>query len=305
MTHLDHDLLERFARGDLDENQLAYVLEHLATCEACAAAGRGRAASDIAALRQDLAPRPPRSLAPLGMTLAAAAAIAILLLFLLLRQPAKRDAIPPAPKDPPRVATTTTPVIAHAYADPAWERLVAETRQRGNLPQAPEAEELRRAADVVRGSGGVLAKVHPSGVVIDDVRPAFIWPAQDADATYVVSVYEEDQKIAQSPPRKTPTWRPNRDLPRGRTLTWQVEWMRGNALQTIPQPPAPPALFRIITEAQQREIERARSLHPNDHLLQAVLYARSGMRSEALDALRRSTDPAVKRILDHETSSPP
>jgi hypothetical protein len=164
---------------------------------------------------------------------------------------------------------------------------------------------LRAPADIVRGSTAAQERVHPSGVVIDDVRPTFTWPPRNG-ATYLVSVFHEDRRVIQSPPLEVPQWRPDRDLPRGRTLAWQVEVMRGGAVETIPRPPSPPALLLITSEAHHRDIEHARELYPDDHLLHAVLYARSGMRSEALASLRRSAavQPATKQILDHETNIP-
>jgi hypothetical protein len=62
-----------------------------------------------------------------------------------------------------------------------------------------------------------------------------------------------------------------------------------------------------VKEAEHRELAEARERHPDDSLLLSVLYARSGLRTEALEALRRAAadDEAAKRILDHETSPVP
>jgi hypothetical protein len=64
-------------------------------------------------------------------------------------------------------------------------------------------------------------------------------------------------------------------------------------------------MFRIVTEPDHRELAQARERHRDDDLLMAVLYARSGMRAEAMQALRRAAaagNAAAERILDHETS---
>src|SRR5262249_48685980 len=65
----------------------------------------------------------------------------------------------------------------------------------------------------------------------------------------------------------------------------------------FPTPSAPPAMFHIVDEAAWREIEDAKRLLPNNHLLAGVLYARAGLRDRAIEELRASPDPAASKLL--------
>lgn len=307
------DVLDRFARGDLDEGQLTEVLRHLETCESCARAGEARAANDLAALRAEWAAEPAaRTRVPMW-TIAAAAAIAIAIVSALVipkKRPSdftRSPAIATTPKAAPTVLPPTpiSAKTAEAYADPEWQRFVDGAIKSGRLPFPADLRTLRASPDTVRGSGGSVDRISPAAVVIDDVRPTFSWPSRDG-GTYIVSVFHGDREVMHSAPLSVPRWAPDRDLPRGRTLAWQVEVTGGDSFETIPSPPSPPATFRIVSETGHRDVVRARSLHGNDHLLLAVLYARNGMRAEALESLRRAAagNDAAKRILAHETSSP-
>ena len=307
-THLSGDQFDRFASGQLDDRELGDVLLHLETCDLCGRAGETRVAGDVSRLREELfdaeAPSPSRA----WWWIAAAALAAALAGVLLLRD----DARPRPVRQTPVVAQTTAPqppqppvrtvTPAPAYADPEWQRLVAGAVETARLPFPADLAALQAPADIVRGLSQPIERVEPTGIVIDDVRPAFTWPARSG--TYTVSVFDDAREVIRSAPLTRARWTPGRDLPRGRTLSWQVEVARDGAIETIPSPPAPPALFRIAGASEHRQLERARAEHPNDFLLQSVLYARAGMRREALAALERAaaTTAAARRILDHETA---
>lgn len=320
------EVLDRFARGDLDDAALSEFLHHLEGCEACAGAGQERVAGDLTALRTGwtdagrgfstplkgtggLKPRP--TLSRTAWTFAAAAAVALAVISVLLI-PRERPSAPPPPGravvvPQPRQAVPITPVVTPSeerYANPEWQRAIASALASGRLPFPKDLDELRAPDDTVRGAGGSAERIAPAGVVIDDVRPTFVWPSREG-ATYTVFVFEDDRKVLESPALRRPRWVAGRDLPRGRILTWQVEVTAGGSFETIPSPPSPPALFRITKAADHEELVQARKLHPDDPLLLAVLYARSGMRAEALEALRRAAagNETAKRILDHETST--
>ena len=306
--HMSAAALERFARGDSPDGELFEVLDHLEQCESCARAGQARAAGDLSMLRQEMLTETQRPRTNAFMWLAAAAAligIAILSAWLIRNERA------PQPQSTPPMATrgdevtpapsTQAPVVV-AYADPDWKRLVDTATASGRLPFPAELETLRTSPDTVRGPTGTIERISPSGVVIDEVRPTFTWPSR-TNGTYSISIFDGDREVTHSPPLQVAQWKPDRDLPRGRTLAWQVEVTGHGAFETIPSPPAPPAMFRIVTEDGQREIARVRSLHPDDHLLLSIVYAQNGMRAEALASLRRADDEVAKRILAHETSA--
>jgi len=68
----------------------------------------------------------------------------------------------------------------------------------------------------------------------------------------------------------------------------------------MPAPPAPPAIFRIISQRERDELVRARAEAGDDHLLLALLYARAGIVDEARRELhayeRSSRDPLAGRL---------
>lgn len=309
-SHVTAETLERFARGNLDDAALSEVLLHLENCDACARAGEDRAAEDLATLRAEWSATPARAAwrAP-GWTIAAAAAIVIAVSILLL---VKR----PTKPDHPRTITTTTPLRRTAepplsptvrqYDDPEWQRLVAQTLESGRLPFPKDLAMLTAPPDTVRSGSGSVEAISPFGVVVDEIRPAFTWPAEGG-GIYTVFVFDGERQILRSPVLHAARWTPDRDLPRSRTLTWQVEVTGRDSFETIPSPPTPLAKFRIVSEKEHHDLMQARQRHPHDDLLLAVLQARSGMRAEALSALRRAAagDDAAKRILDHETSTTP
>lgn len=189
---------------------------------------------------------------------------------------------------PPAIETRGPTARTHRYDNAQWEKLVVDAVTQKRLTFPATRGELSPAPDVLRNSGEIAGGgLSPAGVVLEDARPELAWKSSDG-ATYTVSVYDGETEVVRSEPLKGSRWRPARALPRGRTLAWQVEVARGNDLQILPAPPAPPALFRIITENEQRELREAVTNFPSEHLLHAVLYARAGLRSNATDALRRA-----------------
>jgi hypothetical protein len=308
VSHLSDEQFHRFASGQLDDRELDDVLLHLESCALCGRAGEVRAADDLAMLRSELMTGETPSRTRAWWWVAAAALAAAIAGVIALRDdpPVRPERVapvvvrtPPAAK-PGGLKPAAPP--APQYADAEWGRLVARAVATARLPFPAELAALQAPADIVRGSSEAIERVAPTGIVVDDVRPTFTWPAREG--THTVSVFDDTREVIRSAPLKRARWTPDRDLPRGRTLSWQVEVTRDGAIETIPRPPAPPALFRIAGAAEHRQLERARAEHPNDFLLHSVLYARAGMRREALASLQRAAaaDTAARRILDHETS---
>lgn len=290
MTHVTTELLDRMARRDLTPEEFLGVARHLESCDDCARQGRERAARDLVALQEEFKPA-PRSRRRIWLS-AIAAALAVLLLALLFTRddaPSERAPVVDVTDPPSRTAprTATTPDAAAAYADPEWERLVAEAKRSGTLPFPPDLDALRGQEEILRGSSDESQRVSPAGIVIDETRPTFRWPARKA-GRYTLFIFDGERQLASSGELDAPRWTAKSDLPRGRTLTWQVEVTDGERVETIPRPPAPPAMFRIATDAGHRDLVRALAAHPRDHLLHAVLYARAGMRREALEAMGRA-----------------
>jgi hypothetical protein len=185
-----------------------------------------------------------------------------------------------------------------AYDNAEWDALVAAAVKSGSLPLPADLVMLYAANDIVRGPEGDAARVQPAGKVVDDVRPRFSWPARDG-ATYTVFIFDGPREIVRSRALRETQWTPERALPRGRLLTWQVEAARGDLVETLPHPPAPPASLRIASERDHRDLDHARQRYGDDDLLLGVLYARAGMLDESAAALRRAvrTHPEAVTLL--------
>lgn len=303
MRHPFPAQLERFAARDLTVDEIHGIEEHLAVCAACASLARDRAHDSLAALRQELA---NTRRAPRWGWLAAAAAVLIAIFALWWMRPRPEPAPSPSPvivKVEPKPAPPPPPAVSASteerYANAEWDALVADARESGRLPLPRDLRDLRPPPDVIRGAARAVESLRPTAEVVGEARPSFAWPARKS-ATYTVFVFDGNREIARSGALRETTWTPARDLPRGRLLTWQVEAATGERIETIPRPPAPPAVFRIASEDDWREIARARDAHPHDHLLLGILYARAGMLGEAAGSLRRAAanDPDAQTLLD-------
>lgn len=172
-------------------------------------------------------------------------------------------------------------VVAGGYGRADWDAAVREALARGAI----EASQQWPAADPLRGSAGEpAAEMNPVHAVVDSTTPLLTWRTKPG--RYVVSVYESLERVAKSGVLESGEWQVAPPLTRGKTYAWQVEVRRGAAVELLPAPPAPPALFRVLDERSSADLADARRRFPDDHLLLGVLEARSGMQQEALADLR-------------------
>lgn len=265
-----------YVDGTADAATREIVEGHLEECDLCRAE-----VADLRAFARELKPR--RTM----VWLAVAAALAVLIAIAVMMGTRRRI----APNEPPVASTTATvPSIVPErppYANARWAALVDEAVRGGRLPFPKDLDALRGSEDPLRGSNdGEHFRLSPTGIVIDETRPRFFWPVVD-DATYVVSIFDNEDRVARSEPLRRTEWTPPRDLPRGRTLVWQVEASHDGVVDLIPAPPAPQAMFRIAGEREHAELAEAKRDANADPLLLAVLYARAGLRDDALRELRR------------------
>jgi hypothetical protein len=177
------------------------------------------------------------------------------------------------------------PVTPVPRADP-WSDLEQSVLANGRIGKPAILDSLRPSAETLRGSDTTPGSaLRPSGEVIDDDVPIFTWPATPG-AHYVVTIFAKGDPVATSELLSAGKWRAPHPLHRGTTYNWQVEVRNTGGLSTIlPTPPQPEALFRVVDVETVASIDTARRAHPDDHLLQAILYARAGMKSRGLAEL--------------------
>ncbi|MFP5247324.1 MAG: zf-HC2 domain-containing protein, partial [Thermoanaerobaculia bacterium] len=302
--HLEFDSeLSPYVDGTLDAAGREIVETHIEDCGMC----RG----ELHDLRR-LARR--RWLPFAWPVFAIAASVAFIALLLLVPRDSPRSAVAtpaiaqttptiPAPVlRPGAVEVPTQPQpsrpVARGYANADWAKLVATALREGRLPRGPHMDAPLQ--DTLRGrETGFTVKLSPAGIVVETTRPRFSWtPVRGA--RYTVSLFRDDEEVAVSKPLRVARWALDRDLARGATYVWQVEVTREDGTSTIvPEPPAPPATFRVLGKRAHAELEKARKEHSGDALLLAVLSAKHGLKTEAhqqLSKLAASDDPRVQRL---------
>lgn len=272
--HPTYEMLEQVVDDTADDVTREIVESHAAVCPACGADLR-----DLIAF----AGRSPSSRAWVRW-LAAAAAIAAVILagaYLLTRPDPASPAVVTATREPEK-----RPVTASGYGRADWDAVVRDAIARGTIDAPPIVRDLRREREILRDPRGAAEEVvmNPAGAVIESATPTLTWSARQG--RQVVSVFDGFERVAQSGVLQSGPWRVTQTLARGKTYTWQVEVRRGASIETLPAPPAPPALFHVLDERDAAMLAEARRRFPNDHLLLGVLHARLGMQQAALEELR-------------------
>lgn len=275
--HLSYEQMEAHVDGHEDASA------HLAVCAMCAA--------EVEDLEQ--AASGEAGLPVLHWAVAAVLAMVILGTLLQVRQP----------QQPPVVRIVTPPVVAIPPPPPAPPPLRDDLRDvlrqlaDGVLPSARVVNELRPGGERTRGGETnipPLTILSPLGVV-EETQPRFRWTTRRG-ATYVAEVFDARYRsVARSTPSNDGTWRPARPLGRGATYSWQVTETRGDVTTIAPEPPAPPARFRIVGSDAAAELQAAPT-----PLAKALLYAREGVIDRAVEELERVPDPTpeVGRALE-------
>ena len=171
-----------------------------------------------------------------------------------------------------------------------WRRAIEAALLAGRVNKPAILEGLSRETETLLGDSAKAVGANiigPLGVVVESDRPLFRWRAAGVEARYIVSVFDSRfKRVAQSNPLSATEWTPPQPLQRGNTYVWKITTLRGGEEIVSPAPPAPEARFRVLDQTAANELERARRLHPNSHLLLGVLYARAGLMDEAERELR-------------------
>jgi hypothetical protein len=288
--HLTPAVLDDLRTKQLRGPALVEALRHLGGCNHCSQ--RALATTGVTKLAplqfDEEEAQPSRRRTLVWAAAAAIAAMISIIVFFAVRPSSVPVVQPTASSTPSTPKKVPEPRPAQPQRPAEWESLVAVAVTSGQLPYPNDLAALAGSPDVLRSRATTAAgKMTPAGVVIDDVRPQFTWPAVRG-ATYVVSIFEGNRDVAVSPRVTVNEWRPVTALARGRTYAWQVEVFTDGDETLLPAPEDPQALFRIASSEDHEAIEEARRRFPDDHILHAVLYARAGLRRDAEQALQRA-----------------
>jgi hypothetical protein len=288
--HPGYETLEALVDGRLDEVDQEVVQSHISLCSLCA-----EDLADLRATRDSL-----QAIAPIRSTrwripAIAAAAAAVLIAVWIAREPAAPVEPPQAAAPPtqiPPVAVATAPDLFSADERALIDRIIAANRL--EIPESIAG--LRGTPGTLLGSnrGTTLAPIAPLGTAVTSLRPSFSWsPVRGAQA-YSVAVYDDRFKeVAKSPRITETTWVATGDLPRDRSLSWQVTAHLNGSNVVGPAPPQPEARFRILDQAAADAAAALRARLTSRPLELAILLARAGLVQDAADQLRRAEADAA------------
>jgi len=266
--HLDPDQQMAYCDGALHGDELEAARMHLDACDRCRA--------DVEELSAWGAAPGKTNWLPYALA-ASLAAVAILGVIVFKPEPVKPR--PPVATVPP--VTVTAPPPAPSYGNAEWDRLVRDVKAGGRLAMPAVLAALQPPASHFRSEiAPDDARLEPAGIVVESTRPRFTWRAEPA-ASYVVLLKSHDDRVIESEPLSEPVWQPQSPLTRGRDYAWQLEVITDKGRTIHPLPPHPPVRFHVLDDTAAAEIADARRLFPDDHLLQAILLARHGLRNDA------------------------
>jgi hypothetical protein len=273
--HLRDERLFDYADGKLSRDAQAAAEAHLGHCSTC----RDDVADIRVLRRRTMRRRWQRYALAAAAMLLLATGIAVALRLVPAGHPIE------SPRHTPIQVPAPAPI---AEAPPAaWRELVDAALANGRLAPPAILATLRMPGDVARsGEKGQPSAMSPDGVIVEDARPELRWSGTPG-ALYTVSVFDGDIEIVRSAPLHENVWKPQRDLPRGRTYRWQVEARRNAKTWIIPMTPQPAPAFALLDDAAHRELDSARGRYPGDHLLLGVLAAHYGLQNEAVEELTR------------------
>jgi len=291
--HPSEDDLAALAEGLLIGPRREEIDAHIRGCSDCA--------GDVDDLRNFIRDAKPRARV-WPAWLAAAAAVVIVAVIVSrwsdLRTQSSPNAIAPRAQITGLARDTGVKRDASRHE---WDTLVADARRTGKLPLPDDIRELSNS-DTYRGDSAVQTSVSlsPSGTAIDEQRPEFRWSAVPG-ARYTVVVTSDGSEISHSSTLSEARWTCDVILKRGGIYRWQVTAKRGGEIITLPAPPAPLAIFRVLSVDEHTQIEAVRREAKEDHLTLGVVYAHFGeiasARRELTAYAGSSQDPLAQRLL--------
>ena len=169
---------------------------------------------------------------------------------------------------------------------PVYQQMIRNALTSQRLEKSPLLAGLVRPDNLLRkggdNRGARFSVIDPVGIVMLSDRPTFRWSPLEGATSYIVDVYDDKlRQIVTSSQLSDTSWTAPQSLKRGGIYSWQVTAVKGGEEILSPRPPAPPAKFRILDEAQANELAQARRDHASLHLTMALVYTKAGLLDEA------------------------
>jgi hypothetical protein len=161
--------------------------------------------------------------------------------------------------------------------------LIDQAMNASELDQLPDS--LRAGAKDVLSEGGTIARPaslkgleagsdavveYPRSEVVAETQPVLRWKTF-GDSTYNVSLSDSRGLISRRGGLKDTRWTPGSALLRDHVYTWEVESAGMKHRGT----------FRVLSENQQKELERVRAQHGGSHLVMGAVSAELGLLTNA------------------------
>lgn len=199
--------------------------------------------------------------------------------------------------NPPSPPSAPAPVVDPlSRLSPADQQMVTRALETGRPTWPPFHDLVRMRAGTLLGeapSVPPLSPTSPIATAVTNARPEFTWTAQTGATSYEISIYNDTfTQVATSGPLSRPGWRPDRDLPRGQVLTWQITATGPSGTTVSPAPPQPEARFVVLPETAVSAITAARTRLADEPLALGIALAEAGLYRDAEIALNRAAgDP--------------
>jgi hypothetical protein len=274
--HVSEKTIEAYIDRTLDADERKRVTAHLAECGSCA--------QDIQDLEIFAGQRPKAHPRFWYAAIAAALFILIASALLVLRRP--------------------TTQIASLHDEPGLDALSAQEREiarqalaKGELPLPAFLGEIAPEGGTLMGESdpGRFHLISPVATAVRSQQPTLRWSSAPEAVTYIVTLQElgATETISSAPISLT-EWTTVGPLKAGLTYSWQVVAKTSTGEILAPQPPLPPARFRVLDAATETRIASL----PASHLARGVFYARAGLFPEAEEELRilSHMNPGTKNI---------
>jgi hypothetical protein len=143
----------------------------------------------------------------------------------------------------------------------------------------------------------------PSRSVVESERLVLRWEPLAGASGYVVFLKDAvSGEETESKQIMRTEWTPEKPLSRGHIYNWMVEAVKEGRRVRAPALDKPYASFKVLDNAQAQELKEAKQKWSGSHLLLGVLYARAGVRDQAVKEFKallaeNPGSPLAKKLL--------
>jgi len=176
-------------------------------------------------------------------------------------------------------------VVGLEGVPPKYQDLIKTALSSGkvNIAMVPAASEGRVGTTLGGNEQEKFNVLSPLRSVVESDRPVLRWQALGGATGYVVFLRDTatGEEIESDQVGKT-EWAPEKGLARGHVYNWMVEAAKDGKRVRAPSLDKPYASFKVLDDAGARELREAKQKWAGSHLLLGVLYARAGVRDQAV-----------------------